>query len=87
MPPPLSVRAAAVDRGDRFAEVEDDAVLLVQRANEIAQLRPEHALHRPRFRRHDVDLDIARTQRRRDFEPDEARADHERAARAFGAAR
>jgi hypothetical protein len=50
---------AAVERGDRFSEMKHDAVLFVQRANEIAELRPEHALHRPCFRRHDMDLDIA----------------------------
>ena len=57
--------AAAVERRDGFAEMEDDAMLFVQRANEVAELRPEHALHRPRFRRHDMDLDIAGAQRRR----------------------
>ena len=53
-------------------------MLLVQRANEVAQLRAEHALHRPRFRRHDMDFDVAGAQRRRDFQPDEARADDQR---------
>ena len=61
--------------------MKDDAVLLVQRANEIAHLRPEHALHRPLLEAHDMDLDVARAQRSRHLEPDEARADHDRAAR------
>ena len=75
----LQRRALAVDRGHGIAEMEDDAVLLVQRADEVAHLRPEHALHRPLLRRHDMDLDVARAQRGRDLEPDEARADHDRA--------
>ena len=62
--------------------MKDDAVLLVERAHEIAELGAENALQRPRFRRDDMDLDAARAQRRRDFEPDEARADDDRAARA-----
>ena len=32
----------------------------------------------------DMDLDVARAQRRRGLQPDKARADHDRAARAFG---
>ena len=62
--------------------MEDDAVLLVQCAYEIAHVSAEHALHRPLLRRHDVDLDIARAQRRRGLEPDKAGADHDHAARA-----
>ena len=64
--------------------MKHDAVLLVQRADEIAELRPEHALQRPRFRRHDMHFELAGAQRRRHFEPDEARADHDHALRAFG---
>ena len=78
----LERHALAVDRGHGIAEMEDDAVLFVQRAHEVAHLGPEHALHRPLLRRHDMDLDIARAQRRRDLEPDEAGTDHDRAARA-----
>ena len=59
------------------AEVEDDAVLLVQRRHEVAELRAQHALERPRLGRDDVHLEPARAQRRRDLEPDEARADHD----------
>ena len=82
----LQRRALAVDRGDGIAEVKDDAVLFVQGTDEIAHLRPEHALHRPLLQPDDVDLDIPGAQRRRGFEPDEARADHDRAARAVSGA-
>ena len=82
----LQRRALAVDRGHGVPEMKDDAVLLMQRADEIAHLRAQHALHRPLLRRDDMDLDLARAQRRRDLEADEARADHHDArARAFGA--
>ncbi len=46
--------------------------------------RPEHALHRPLLQADDMNLDIPGAQRRRGLEPDEARADHDRAARAVG---
>ncbi len=62
-----------------------DAVLLVQRAHEIAHLRTQNALHRSLVRRHHMDFDLAGAQRRRDLEPDEARAQHDHAARRFGA--
>ena len=38
---------------------------------------PQDFLHRPLFRGDDIDLDVARAQRRRDFEADEARAEHD----------
>ena len=66
-------------------EVKNHPVLHMQPADEIAQLRTEYALHRTCFRRHDMDLDVARAQRRRNFEPDEACTDDERAARALRA--
>ena len=59
--------------------MELDAVLLVQRAHEIAELRPEHAFERALLRRHHMHLDLARAQRGGDLQPDEARADHHRA--------
>ena len=77
-------RAFAVDRGDGVAEMKDDAMLLMQGADEVAHLRPEHALHRPLLQPDDVDLDISGAQRRCGFEPDKARADHDRAPRAVG---
>ena len=79
--------ALAVDRRDGVLEMEDDAVLLVQRAHEVAELRPEDALQRPLLGRDDMDLELARAQRGRDLEADEARADHDGAARAACAAR
>src|SRR5579863_6683838 len=81
----LETRAGALDRGDRFAEVEDDAVLLVQLADEVAELRAEHTFHRPHLRRRHVDLDIARAQGSRSLEPNEAGTDDQRPPRAFGA--
>ena len=77
-------RAFAVDRGDGVAEMKDDAMLLMQGADEVAHLRPQHALHRPLLQADDVDLDISGAQRRRGLEPDKARADHDRAPRAIG---
>jgi hypothetical protein len=78
----LERRALAVDPDHGIAEMEDDAVLFVQRAHEIAHLRAEHALHRPLLGCDDMDLKFARTQRRRGLKPDKARADHNCAARA-----
>ena len=75
----------AVDGARRLLEVEDDAVLLMERAHEVAHLRAEDSLHRPFVRRHHVDLDVAGAQRGRDLEPDEARADHDGPARRRGA--
>src|SRR5205807_2650290 len=77
--------AILLDRSDGIAEMEDDAMLLVQLADEIAHLDPEDALHRALFRRYHVDLDAADAQRRRRFEANEARADHDRAGCALGA--
>jgi hypothetical protein len=63
--------------------MEDDAVLFVQRAHEVPHLGPKHALHRPLLGRHDVNLQFARPQCGRGFEPDETRTNHDDAARAF----
>jgi hypothetical protein len=63
--------------------MKNDTVLLVQSAHEVAELRPEYALHRPRFRGHHMDLDAAGAQRCRHFEPDEACTDNYSALRAF----
>src|SRR5690606_31421519 len=54
---------------------EDRAARLVQRPHELADLRAEHALHRPLLRSDDVDLEAPRAQRGRDLEADEARTD------------
>ena len=58
---------------------------LVQLPYEVAELRAEHALHRPRLRRDDVNLDLAMTQRAGRFKPNEAGAEHDGAASLVGA--
>ena len=71
----------ALEAARRLAQMEDDAVLLVDRAHEAAELGPQNFLHRMLFRRDDMDLDVARAQRGRDFEADEARPEDDRPAR------
>ena len=56
----------------------------MQGADEVAHLRPQHALHRPLLQPDDVNLDISGAQCRCGLEPDKARADHDRAPRAVG---
>ena len=75
----------AVDRRRLLLHVKDDAVLLVQDAHELRNLGTEYPLERRAFRRSHVHLDLARAQRRRRFEPDEACAQHHGTLRAFGA--
>ncbi len=59
-------RLAASMPVDAVLEMEDDAVLLVQRAHEVAELGAEHSFERPLLRRDDVHLDArARATRRR----------------------
>ena len=72
-------RAFAVDRGHGIAEMKDDAVLFMQGADEVAHLRPQHALHRPLLQPDDVNFDIPGAQRCCGLQPDKARADHDRA--------
>src|SRR6185437_15342797 len=50
----------ALDAARGVAQVEDDAVLLVNRLHEAAEIRTQDFLHRPLFRRDDMDLDISR---------------------------
>ena len=76
--------AYTVDRGDGVAEMEDDAMLFMQGADEVAHLRPQHAFHRPLLQADDVNLDISGAQRGSGFEPDKARADHDCPPRAIG---
>ena len=73
------------DGAHRVAEMEHDAMTLVQLPYEIAELRPQYALHRPRFGCHDMDLDLAMTQRGGRLKPDEAGADHDGMASLGGA--
>src|SRR6516162_11702323 len=61
--------------------MEGDAVLLVDLAHEVADFPAEHVFHRPRFGCHDMYREPPLAQRRRDLEPDEARADDDRPAR------
>src|SRR5579883_2915118 len=65
----------SVDGGGRGAEVEADAVILVNLLDEAAELAAQNARHRQRLGRDDMHLDVPRPQRRRDFEPYEARPD------------
>lgn len=76
---------ALADRGGGLAEPKLHALRLVQAADEGAELRPEDALERVSLRGHDDDREPARAQRRRDFQADEARAEHDGAARLGGA--
>src|SRR6516162_6924398 len=73
----------AIDRRRRLLEMEDDAVLLVNRAYEIAKFAPEHAFQRPALWRHDMNLVLARPQRGGNLKPDEACAEHDRARGGF----
>src|SRR5438876_3011976 len=70
----------ALDRARGVLEMEDHPMLPVERAHEAAELRPQHARHRHLVRGHDMNLDFARDERRRDLEPNEARAQYDRAA-------
>ena len=65
--------------------MEHDPVLLVQRTNERGHFGPQNVLHRTLLRRYDMDFDVSGAQRGRDFEPDEARAEHHRPPRRFRA--
>ena len=67
---------SAVDARHRLPKMEDDALRFVQRLNEAANFRAHDALERHAFRRDHVDVDPPASQRRRDLEADEARADH-----------
>ena len=79
--PSLSVTVRPSTRRDRLAQVEHDAVRLVELPDEAADLRPHDALQRRAVGRDDVDLDAARAQRRGDLQADEAGADDDHARR------
>ncbi len=55
-------------------------MLLVKAADEVAELRTQHALEWAPIGRDHVHLDLPGPERRGDFEPDEARAQNDRAA-------
>src|SRR3954451_847616 len=54
--------ALAIDRRHGIAEMKDDAVLFVQRTDEVAHRGSEYALPRPMLRSKHVKLDLARAQ-------------------------
>src|SRR2546427_3011851 len=59
------------------AEMEYDAVFLMQCADEAAKVLAEHAPEWNLLGRHDVDVKVSRPQRCRDLESDEASPDHD----------
>jgi hypothetical protein len=61
--------------------MKPDTVLLMDPAYQLADLVPEYGFHRARLGGHDVDVESTRPQRRRDFEPDKAGANHDCAPR------
>jgi hypothetical protein len=75
------VDALLVDGNGGGAEMERHTVLFVEFANEIADIRPEYLFHGNGVRYDHVHTDIARTQRRRHLETDEAGADDHRPLR------
>src|SRR5262245_41488374 len=52
----------AVDRVHADLNVNHEAMRFMERADTIAHLRPKHTFHRPLFRRHHMNLEVARTQ-------------------------
>ena len=65
--------------------MKDDAVLLVKRANEVAQLGAENAFQRARVRRDQMDFESTCSKGGCNLEANEARAQHDCAARGLGA--
>jgi hypothetical protein len=68
-----------VYRGGRRPEVECHPMVLRELAQEIPDFRSKHFLHQDRLGPDHVDFDIPGTKRRRDFQANEAGADHDRA--------
>src|SRR5262249_51702764 len=73
--------ALAVDCRGAVLEVEDDAMFLMPRADEVGELGAHDPLQRPPAGSNHMDLEIAVTERRGNLEPDEARAQDHDAAR------
>src|SRR5919108_3682400 len=65
------------DAGGRMAEVKDNAVLLVQGTDEVAELLAEHTLERAPTGRHHVHRHLPRPEGRRDLEADKAGPKHD----------
>src|SRR5262245_8035787 len=70
--------ALCFDGGGGVFEMKRDAMLAVKGSHEVADLRPEQALHRPRLRRHHVNFDTTGAQRSCNLEPDETGTQHDR---------
>ena len=64
--------------------MEFDAMFFVQRTDEIAELRPEHAFERALFGCDHMNVDLAGAQCGGRFEADETGADDDRALGGFG---
>ena len=84
-PATLEGHAFSFDCADGILEMEFHAMLFMQRADEIAELGPEHAFERTLLRRYDVNFDLASAQSSGGFEADETRTDDHRAFGRFGA--
>src|SRR5262249_22885348 len=82
--PVLQFDGIAFEGGRLIFEVKDDSMFLVKSPDEVAHLRPKHALHRPFARGDDVDFDLAHPQRGSDFESDEACPDDHSPASGLG---
>src|SRR5258706_3427191 len=80
----LELDPFAVDGAGRILQMEDHAVLFVQRAYEVAHLWTHDPFHRPFLRRDDMGFDAARPKGSRAFEPDEACAQDDHATRRLG---
>ena len=80
----LEDHALGVDLLGRFAEMELNPFLLMQLAHKYAQFRTEDTLEWHQFPTNHVHLKPSRGQRRRRFEADERRADHDGAPLRMG---
>src|SRR6187200_1607608 len=57
----LQAEGLFVDGSDFVFEVKENAMLLMEGADKVTHIGAENSLHRPLIRRHDVDLQLART--------------------------
>ena len=70
--------ALLVYRGGRRAQMECHAMILMELAQEIPDLRSQHFLHQDRLGPDHVDFNIPGTKRCRHFQANAAGADHDR---------
>ena len=61
-------------------------MFLMQRTDEVPDLRPKYPFHRSFFRRHNMNFDVASSQSRCDLKPNEACANDNRAMRVLSRA-